>query len=241
MSRCKPSPGMQGAAAFFFLAASDGAAISAIAVTATAPTSRILRNRLHVEDPPRIVQTLKNYTGELVTRSLLAIGATVERRLSRAALRFAAKTSTTMKRSTERFLTTHTGSLPRPDDLIRMMYAKEEGVPVDRGGACRAGAHRGRRGRQETVRRRCRPRQRRRIVQAELRHLHQGPAQRLRRHRQHFRLSGPRRIPEARPAACSAIPVGRGARRRPATRRSACATRPRRGPMSTISRPRWRA
>ena len=36
-----------------------------------------------------------------------------------------------MMRSTERFLTTHTGSLPRPDDLIRMMYAKEEGVPVD--------------------------------------------------------------------------------------------------------------
>ena len=37
-----------------------------------------------------------------------------------------------MRRSTERFLTTHTGSLPRPDDLIRTMYAKEEGVPVDR-------------------------------------------------------------------------------------------------------------
>jgi 5-methyltetrahydropteroyltriglutamate--homocysteine methyltransferase len=37
-----------------------------------------------------------------------------------------------MKRSTERFLTTHTGSLPRPDDLIRTMFAKEEGVPVDR-------------------------------------------------------------------------------------------------------------
>jgi 5-methyltetrahydropteroyltriglutamate--homocysteine methyltransferase len=36
-----------------------------------------------------------------------------------------------MKHSTERFLTTHTGSLPRPDDLIRTMYAKEEGVPVD--------------------------------------------------------------------------------------------------------------
>ena len=36
-----------------------------------------------------------------------------------------------MKRSTERFLTTHTGSLPRPEDLVRMMYAKEEGVPVD--------------------------------------------------------------------------------------------------------------
>ncbi len=37
-----------------------------------------------------------------------------------------------MKRSTERFLTTHTGSLPRPEDLVRMMYAREEGVPVDR-------------------------------------------------------------------------------------------------------------
>ncbi len=36
-----------------------------------------------------------------------------------------------MQRSTDRFLTTHTGSLPRPDDLIRMMFAKEEGVPVD--------------------------------------------------------------------------------------------------------------
>jgi len=34
-------------------------------------------------------------------------------------------------RSVERFLTTHTGSLPRPPDLIRMMFAKEEGVPVD--------------------------------------------------------------------------------------------------------------
>ena len=37
-----------------------------------------------------------------------------------------------MIRSTERFLTTHTGSLPRPDDLVQMMFAKEEGAPVDR-------------------------------------------------------------------------------------------------------------
>src|ERR1700741_5371299 len=36
-----------------------------------------------------------------------------------------------MQRSTDRFLTTHTGSLPRPDDLIRLMYAKEEGAAVD--------------------------------------------------------------------------------------------------------------
>jgi 5-methyltetrahydropteroyltriglutamate--homocysteine methyltransferase len=37
-----------------------------------------------------------------------------------------------MRHSTDRFLTTHTGSLPRPDDLIQTMYAKESGVPVDR-------------------------------------------------------------------------------------------------------------
>jgi len=37
-----------------------------------------------------------------------------------------------MPHSVDRFLTTHTGSLPRPDDLIQMMYAKEEGKPVDR-------------------------------------------------------------------------------------------------------------
>ena len=36
-----------------------------------------------------------------------------------------------MKHSTDGFLTTHTGSLPRPEGLIRTMFAKEEGVPVD--------------------------------------------------------------------------------------------------------------
>jgi 5-methyltetrahydropteroyltriglutamate--homocysteine methyltransferase len=37
-----------------------------------------------------------------------------------------------MRRSVERILTTHTGSLPRPADLVQMMFAKEEGQPVDR-------------------------------------------------------------------------------------------------------------
>jgi len=37
-----------------------------------------------------------------------------------------------MPHSVDRFLTTHTGSLPRPHDLIQMMYAKEEGKPVAR-------------------------------------------------------------------------------------------------------------
>src|SRR5712692_9249775 len=36
-----------------------------------------------------------------------------------------------MKRSTERILTTHTGSLPRPDDLVQLMIAREQGKPVD--------------------------------------------------------------------------------------------------------------
>ena len=36
-----------------------------------------------------------------------------------------------MNRSTERILTTHVGSLPRPADLIRTMFAKQEGVPID--------------------------------------------------------------------------------------------------------------
>src|SRR5262249_54435811 len=36
-----------------------------------------------------------------------------------------------MKRSTDRFLTTHTGSLTPPDDLIRTMFARVESVPVD--------------------------------------------------------------------------------------------------------------
>jgi 5-methyltetrahydropteroyltriglutamate--homocysteine methyltransferase len=33
--------------------------------------------------------------------------------------------------SANRILTTHTGSLPRPDDLIRIMWAKGDGIPVD--------------------------------------------------------------------------------------------------------------
>jgi 5-methyltetrahydropteroyltriglutamate--homocysteine methyltransferase len=36
-----------------------------------------------------------------------------------------------MKRSTDAILTTHTGSLPRPDDLVDLLYAQENGEPVD--------------------------------------------------------------------------------------------------------------
>jgi 5-methyltetrahydropteroyltriglutamate--homocysteine methyltransferase len=37
-----------------------------------------------------------------------------------------------VKRSTERILVTHAGSLPRPDDLMPMLSAKNEGQPYDR-------------------------------------------------------------------------------------------------------------
>jgi 5-methyltetrahydropteroyltriglutamate--homocysteine methyltransferase len=36
-----------------------------------------------------------------------------------------------MIHSVDHFLTTHVGSLPRPVELIQMMYSKEEGKPVD--------------------------------------------------------------------------------------------------------------
>src|ERR1700684_4369152 len=36
-----------------------------------------------------------------------------------------------MKLSTDRILTTHVGSLPRPDDLFDMMLARMDGKPVD--------------------------------------------------------------------------------------------------------------
>jgi 5-methyltetrahydropteroyltriglutamate--homocysteine methyltransferase len=36
-----------------------------------------------------------------------------------------------MSDSEQRILTTHTGSLPRPDDLVRIMWAKGDGIPVD--------------------------------------------------------------------------------------------------------------
>ena len=39
-----------------------------------------------------------------------------------------------MKRSTERILTSHTGSLPRPDNLVQLMIAREQGKAVDASG-----------------------------------------------------------------------------------------------------------
>src|SRR5262245_4073617 len=46
-----------------------------------------------------------------------------------------------MKHSTERILTTHTGSLARPPELLQMLLARDEGQPVDLG-AFDAAVHR---------------------------------------------------------------------------------------------------
>ena len=56
-----------------------------------------------------------------------------------------------MKRSTNRILTTHCGSLPRPDDLIELMREKENGRPYDPA----AMALRAQESVQETVRHQC--------------------------------------------------------------------------------------
>jgi len=53
-----------------------------------------------------------------------------------------------MKRSTQRILTTHVGSLPRPDDLFELMQARMDGKPVDE----RAYAERVRKAVKESVR-----------------------------------------------------------------------------------------
>ena len=122
---------------------------------------------------------------------------------------------------------------PDPDDVRQ--GGRRAGRPRC---ARRARARGGGRGGREAGRRRRRSDQRRRIVEAELRHLHQGPPGRLRRHRQHLRLSGPGRVSEAgaagvrrpRPLAAQDAGLQRADQR--------ARSRPPRAPTSTISRPR---
>ncbi len=125
-----------------------------------------------------------------------------------------------MKRSSERFLTTHTGSLPRPADLIQMMFAREEGVPVDPA----ALAARVRAAVDEIVRKQ---------VEAGLDVVNDGE------------MSKPSYATYIKDRlhgdACSATPAARAARPRPATGRSASATRALRRPMRRSSAPLWRA
>ena len=142
-----------------------------------------------------------------------------------------------MIRSTERFLTTHTGSLPRPDDLIRMMYAKEEGVPVDPA----ALGTRVREAVAEIVKKQ---------ADAGIDLINDGELSKpsyatyVKDRLAGFGGTGNTFVYQdladfpKLPRRCSAIPAARAARRRPATRRSACATPRLPATMSTISRPR---
>ena len=73
-----------------------------------------------------------------------------------------------MKTSQNRILTTHTGSLPRPADLVALLNAKELGEAYDRARVRRAHRTRDRRDRGAAGRRRHRRRRRRRALQGQL-------------------------------------------------------------------------
>ena len=139
-----------------------------------------------------------------------------------------------MKRSTDRFLTTHTGSLPRPDDLIRMMYAKEEGVPVDPARARRA---RPRGGRGDRARSRPTPAS---TSSTTARCRKPSYATYVKDRLAGFGGTGNTFVyqdladfPELQQQRVRRSRAAHAARRRPATRRSPCATRTRRRPTST--------
>ena len=144
-------------------------------------------------------------------------------------------------RSTERFLTTHTGSLPRPDDLIRMMYAKEEGVPVDPAALAARVRVGGRGGRAQAGEAGIDLVNDGEMTQAELRDLHQGPADGLRRHRA---TRSSTRISRSSPSSRKRVfgDPGRSRRKTPAC--NAPITRARRGrgdqPTSSTCRRRSR-
>ena len=90
------------------------------------------------------------------------------------------QTGHAMQHSTKRILTTHAGSLPRPRRSARHAGGQGAGPAGRRGRPRRAAARRGEGDRAKADRARHRHRRRRRILQAELRHLRQRTARRLR-------------------------------------------------------------
>src|SRR5262249_60433458 len=66
-----------------------------------------------------------------VVNAASAVDRVISSRTARGSSAVRTKRGTPMATS-GRFLTTHVGSLPRPDDLIAMMWAREDGIPVDR-------------------------------------------------------------------------------------------------------------
>ena len=96
-----------------------------------------------------------------------------------------------------RILTTHVGSLPRPQDVVDIVFAEDKGEEVDPAGVRARHRRRGQGPRAASGRCRRRHRQRRRDEQDRLRHLHPPSPERLRGRRRAARDPGrPRRLPE---------------------------------------------
>ena len=101
-----------------------------------------------------------------------------------------------------RILTTHVGSLPRPQDVVDVVFAEDKGEEVDPAGVRARDRRRGQGPRAAPGRCGRGHRQRRRDEQDRLRHLHPPSPERLRGRRRAARDPGrPRRLPELpRPA-----------------------------------------
>ena len=138
---------------------------------------------------------------ESAARSLLALRDGVEER--------------EMKRSTDRILTTHAGSLPRPPDLTRMMWDLLDEKPVDQDKLATPGAGGRRRGGRQAARGRHRHRLRRRDEQGRLQQLRDAALLRLRQSRA-IRRDRPRRLSGHHQQAV------RRERRRPPSRHAQC-------------------
>ena len=96
-----------------------------------------------------------------------------------------------------RILTTHVGSLPRPQDVVDVVFAEDKGEEVDPAGVRARHRRRGQGPRPAPGRRGRRHRQRRRDEQDRLRDLHPPSPERLRGRRRAARDAGrPRRLPE---------------------------------------------
>ena len=84
-----------------------------------------------VRRPP---PTLGQHTDEVLSEELGLDGAAIaelRRQEDRVAAAAADTKARFMQRSTDRILTTHTGSLPRPADLVALLNARELGEPYD--------------------------------------------------------------------------------------------------------------
>ena len=121
----------------------------------------------------------------------------------------------------DRILTTHVGSLPRPQPVVDVLFAQDRG-DEHRSRTARGGAAAEReRGRSAAGGRRARRRQRRRDEQDQLRHLHPASADRIRRRLGTTDAAGPGRLSRSFAISWSAKDIRRPTDGRCARGRSA--------------------